>query len=909
VITQASRGEIVGRERELGALRAFLSDAGGSSILVLRGEAGAGKTTLWLAGTELAEEQGRLVLPSRPAEAEATLSLAGIGDLLDGVLDTVLPALPEPQRRALAAALLLEPGEAPGERAVAAAFLTALRALAERGPVLVAVDDVQWLDPASTGVLLYALRRCGDGGVRALLAQRTQPEGDSAPSLRTALAPAAVDELAVGPLSLGATHALLRAGLDFSPPRPLLRRIHDQAGGNPFFTLELGRALQSRGSRLDPGEPLPVPDDLTQLLAHRLAHLPTRTREALFAAAALPRPTVELVAEGPSALEPAVTAQVIQIEGDRIRFAHPLLSSVLYAEAGPAQRRKLHRRLAEAVASSEERARHLALAASGPDERVAAILEHAAEEAGSRGASEAAADLWEQAVRLTPAGNPGDSARRTIAAARFRFAAGDTNAALALLEPAIPALPPGRLRAEALVTLGRVHQYVGSQPRAVELFEQALSETDDEGVRADASIELGYTLFWLRERLDEALGHAVRGTELAGRTGDATRYGHALGVRQVVEGVAGRKEAAAMTDELTRLGEHGYPGYFLLWVDGADEAVRNLEQQGRDERARGEESALPLTLVALAVAEYLRGRWERASQAAEEGLELALQTGTRHNEAFALAVRALVRGSRGDDEGCRADAAEAMGIARGRTIAVARIHALWALGVLELSLGNAHEVARLLGPYRERLLDAGVGEPGSVRFVPDEIEALVALGRTGEAGRLLAWLEARGRELDRASALAAAARCRGLLALAARDATGALACLEDALSQHDRVDMPFDRARTLLVQGIALRHARRRRDARATLEEAQASFAALGAALWEAQAAAEIGRIGGRRAAGTELTPAEKRVAALVAEGGTNKEVAAALFLTERTVEFHLSHVYRKLGVRSRAELARRSLG
>ena len=909
MVIQAVRGEIVGREHELDELRSFLSRAGGASTLVVHGEAGAGKTTLWLAGAELAEGDGWIALRSRPAEAEATLALAGIADLLEAVLDTVLAALPEPQRQALATALLLEPGEAPGERAVAAAFLTALRTLAERGRVLVAVDDVQWLDAASTGVLLYALRRIGDERIRGLLAHRVFPGDDPVPRLRTALAPSAVDELAVGPLSLGAIHALLRSKLGFSPSRPLLRRIHDASGGNPFFALELGRALRRRGGRLDPGKPLPVPDDLTRLVEQRLADLPEKTREALVTAAALPRPTVDLVVESPTTLEPAVAAQVIQVEDERIRFAHPLFASVLYAGVSETQRRTLHSRLAEVVASSEERARHLALAAAEPDERVAATLDRAAEEAGARGATEAAADLWEQAARVTPSTRRDDVARRMVSTARFRFLAGDTTAALALLEPAISTIPPGRLRGEAFVTLGRVHQYEGSQPRAVELFEQALNETDDDAIRADASIALGYTLFWLRERLDEARSHAARGAELAGRTGDRRRYAHALGVRQVVEGVTGQKEAATMMEEVARFDEAGYPGYFLLWVDSPDEAARSLRRQQHDERARGEESGLPLTLVALAVAEYLRGRWEAADQAVQEGLELALQTGTRHNQAFALAVRALVRGSQGDDDGCRAAAAEAMGIAGERAMAVARIHALWALGVLELSLGHADEAARLLRPHRERLLAAGVGEPGSVRFVPDEIEALVALGRAEEAEALLGWLEERGRTLDRASALAGAARCRGLLALGRRDTTGALAFFEEALSQHERARMPFERARTLLGQGIVLRHARRRRDARTTLEEARDTFASLGAALWEEKAAAELGRIGGRRATGGELTPAEERVAALVAEGRTNKEVAAALFVTERTVEFHLSHVYRKLGVRSRAELARRLLG
>jgi DNA-binding CsgD family transcriptional regulator len=909
VAGQAVRDGIIGRERELGELGRFLSGTDGPSILLLHGEAGAGKTTLWLAGMELAVAEERLVLRSRPAEAEATLALAGIGDLLEGVLTDVLPALPEPQRHALAAALLLEPGEAPGERAVSAAFLTALRTLAEHGPVLVAVDDLQWLDPASAGVLLYALRRLRGEPIRALLAQRDEPGTSPAAGLRARVSPSELDELVVGPLSLGAIHSLLRARLDYSPSRPVLRRIHEAAGGNPFFALELGRALRHRGGRLDPGEALPVPDDLTRLVVERLAELPPDTKEALAAAATLARPTVASVAAEPAALEPAVAAQVIQVEDDRIRFTHPLLASALSAGAGETERRALHRLLAERVESSEEQARHLALAAAGPDEDVAAMLDGAAEEALARGASEAAADLWEQAARLTPPAREDDVARRTTAAARFRFVSGDTAAALELLERAIPAMPPGRLRGAALVTLGRVHQYEGNQPLAVELFEQGLNETDDDLVRADASTDLAFTLFWLRERLDEACAHAARGVELAERVGDAGRYANAVGVRQVVDGISGRKEAATMSEEVARLGEPGYLGYFLLWTDDADEAARNLGRQQREEQARGEESGLPLTLVALGVAEYLRGRWTRATEAAQEALELALQTGERHNEAFALAVRALVQGSRGDVEGCRADAAEALGIAGERAIAVARIHAVWALGVLELSLGNAEAVARLLGPHRERLLAAGVGEPGSIRFVPDEIEALVALGRTDEAEAPLAWLEERGRTLDRASALAAAARCRGLLALARRDTEAALASLEEALREHDRVDLPFERARTRLAQGIALRHARRRRDARAAIDEARGAFAALGAALWEAQAAAELDRIGGRRSAGDELTPAEERVAALVAEGHTNKEVAAALFLTKRTVEFHLTHVYRKLGVRSRAELARRLLG
>jgi DNA-binding CsgD family transcriptional regulator len=665
---------------------------------------------------------------------------------------------------------------------------------------------------------------------------------------------------------------------------------------------------------------LPVPEDRTRLVEQRLAELPDDTREALVIAAALPRPTVALVTDDPRALEPAVVAQVVQIEDDRIRFTHPLLASVLYVGLDDEERRMLHRRLADRVSSSEERARHLALAADGPDPDVAATLEQAAADARGRGASAAAAELGELCRRLTPADAQADIQRRTIGAAHYCFAAGDDRRAIELLEEARATAPSGSARAEALALLSRLHRFGGDQPLAAELARQALAEAGpDDRVRAEAAHGLASTLLFFREDLEEGVRLAALAAEHAARAHDVALQTESLCVQSLLECVVGNTQAAAtlqsIPDEADQvsfwrvLAAPSYnQGIFALWTDGPEAA--RLLRDGRDAVVdRGDEGSAPMVLANLGTAEYLAGRWSDAARAAQEALEGALQTGQRHNQAFALSVRALVRGSRGDDEGCRTDAAEAMSVAGERAIAVARIHALWALAVLELSLGRAEEAARLLRPHRERLLAAGVGEPGTIRFVPDEIDALITVGRMEEASALLAWLEERGRSLDRASALAAAGRCRGLLALAGHDAPGALACFDAALRQHDRVDIPFDRARTLLAQGIALRQARRRRDARATLEEAQGAFASLGAVLWEEKTVAELHQIGGRRAAGDDLTPAEERVAALVAEGHTNKEVAAALFLTERTVEFHLTHVYRKLGVRSRAELARRLSG
>jgi DNA-binding CsgD family transcriptional regulator len=349
-------------------------------------------------------------------------------------------------------------------------------------------------------------------------------------------------------------------------------------------------------------------------------------------------------------------------------------------------------------------------------------------------------------------------------------------------------------------------------------------------------------------------------------------------------------------------------GVFALWTDGP-EAVAVLRGSREDAVARSDEGSAPMVLAQLALADYLTGRWDEAAQVAEEASELALQTGQRPMHAYSLATRALVRASLGLEAEARADAQQALEFAAERGMAAARIHSVWALGGLELSLDRPEEAAQLLAPERERLLAAGVGEPGTIRFVPDEIEALAALGRTDEARAPLDWLEERGSALDRPSALAAAARCRGLLAAASGDRDAALAAFERALAEHARVGNPFERARTLLVFGATQRRTKKKADARKTIGEALAVFEQLGAGLWAGKARAELASIGGRAASNDELTPAEERVAALVAEGRTNREVAAVLYVTEHTVERHLSRIYRKLGVRSRAELAHRFHG
>ena len=471
-----------------------------------------------------------------------------------------------------------------------------------------------------------------------------------------------------------------------------------------------------------------------------------------------------------------------------------------------------------------------------------------------------------------------------------------------------------------LAALSRLHRFGGDQPLAAELARQALAEAGpDDRVRAEAAQGLAATLFYLREDLADGVELAALAAECAARSDEHVLQVESLCLQGLLECLVGRPEAAATLRSVSELaGPAAYgrvlstpnfnQGVFALWTDGT-EAAELLHDTREDVVARGDEGSAPMVLAQLALAEYLAGHWAEAAQVAEEASELALQTGQRPMQAYSLATRALVRASVGLEAEARADAQQALEFAAERGMAAARLHSVWALGVLELSLDRPAQTAQLLAPERERLLAAGVGEPGTIRFVPDEIEALASLGRADEARAPLDWLEARGNALDRPSALAAAARCRGLLAAASGDSDAALTEFEEALVEHARVASPFERARTLLAFGATQRRSKKKAAARMSLREALTVFEELGAALWAGKARSELASIGGRAPSSDDLTPAEERVAALVAEGRTNREVAAQLYVTNRTVEYHLTRIYGKLGVRSRAELARRFHG
>jgi DNA-binding CsgD family transcriptional regulator len=915
-------GELIGREVELDeALTAF---AMLPAVVALEGEAGIGKTSVWRAVLEQLEARDNAVLSARPAEAETHLSYAGLADLLGPVLDDSLGELPGPQRQALEAALLRADaeGRAPDQAAIAFAVLGTLRNSARDRRLIVAVDDLQWLDAPSLFALEFAVRRLRDESVGVLLALRPdRPQGPSIEFERW-LPAERVRRIDLGPLSLGALHHLVQGRLGVAMSRPLLQRVRETSGGNPFFALELARALKQHGEQPRPGDPLPVSGELRQLLRARLGALSKEAQEALLVAASVPQPTVGLVAEavGEGARESlwqAVVAEVIELEDERIRFVHPLFASAVHLETDADRRRAVHRRLAAIVKDPEERAQHLALGTEGADAVVASALDEAAQIARARGAPQAAAEFSERACRLTPQDDAEATHRRRLEAGAAYFEAGNTARAQTLFTQAAEVARPGPARAAALSRLARVHHYAGDQRVAVELFKESLDDAGtDSSVRADAADGLATSLFFLREDLPEALGHARFAARIAAEEGNRGALAVSLGTQGVIEAVLGHQEAVATLQSALALEEQvrdlplvRHPSFQLafarVWNDELELARAALTSIGEQAVAQGDESSLPFVLAYLSLAEFLAGHWQEALRAADESADVALAAGQEIGRAFALSTRALVASGLGRERAARSDAKEALALAELGTM-FATTTSLWALGLLDLSLARPAEAHEQLGPLVARVEGADIGEPGSIRFVTDDVEALVGLGQLEAAATQLARFEQQAQRLGRRSALAAAHRCRGLIAAAAGGADEAQAECNRALDEFERLSLPFETARTLLALGCAQRQARQRRAARNSLERALRLFEELGASLWAERARAELGRISGRAPSRGELTASERRVAELVAEGRTNREVAAALHVTPRTVEGTLSRVYAKLGVRSRTELARR---
>ncbi|HET8691129.1 MAG TPA: LuxR C-terminal-related transcriptional regulator, partial [Steroidobacteraceae bacterium] len=570
------------------------------------------------------------------------------------------------------------------------------------------------------------------------------------------------------------------------------------------------------------------------------------------------------------------------------------------------------------VADPEERARHLALSLADPDAAAAATLEAAARAAAARGASATAAELAEQALRLTPTEDRGGRCERGIDAGWYAFIAGDATRAWVLLEQASSTAPPGRLHARALVRLAWLDHHAGDRHVAVERYRSALdAASGDLALEAEAHSLLAWCVFIMREDVPLAAHHARLAVDLAERLEDPVLLTDSLAVLGQIEFFGGGGlPSPAMERALATPAEPAdgrvlrqprqHWAILLLDADRFDEARGHLLHIHQLALDHGDESALPWPLMRLSQLELLAGDWHKAIAYADSGLDAALQTGQRPPQADLLCTRALVLAHLGRADEARAAATEGLRLARSCGAGIGRRIVLWALAFLDLSLGDVAAAHERLEALRASSKSAGIVDPGENRYLADLGEALVALGRIEQAEDLAGELEALGRSLERPSALAMAERVRGLAAAEAGDLERAVSHYERGLEQHAAAANPFDEARTLLSLGSAQRRARRRRDARGTLSTAAERFDALGAALWAEKARAELGRIGGRAPSPDGLTPTETRVAHLVAEGMSNKEVAAALVVSVHTIEAALTSIYRKLDVRSRTEMAQR---
>ena len=611
-------------------------------------------------------------------------------------------------------------------------------------------------------------------------------------------------------------------------------------------------------------------------------------------------------------------AGIIARTGDDITFAHPLIRSVVIEDAAPDDRRMAHRRLAEASRHPEERARHLAFGADGPDEAIAQDVENVAQSAGARGACDTAAALAEIAVSLTPHCRVDDRHRRMALEAENRFEASDPDRAIVLLEEVVTAMPPGAGRAEMLRRLARYLTYRGD-PIATwtARLTTALEESGDNlALRCALATDLGVAAVNAGD-LSTANSYGLMALELAERTSDIARMaqiragmafaafcgGQGVGRDLLELGVSAPEQPLRLDMELR---PRFAIGVVLHWSDDLEGARELFEQEQKRALADGVETGLPQLRWGQAETEAWAGNWDRAEEFTANGYLLAEDSGLSLMMGFVSGVRGLMHVYRGRlDEG-RDDGNRAVAIGMSMGSPMVAFVGAQALGLAELSVGDAVTAHRRLAPLADIARALGVAEPGMLRFLPDEIEALIRMGEFDAAIGLLDPFEAKSVELGRSWGLATSARCRGLLSVGRRDLDAASDFIDNALEYHAGLSMPFEHGRTLMVAGEVHRRARHKALAKSHLQAALAIFERLGSPLWAERARADMNRLGLRRAAtGTGLTTIEAGVAELASTGLTNAQIAAQLSMSARTVEAHLSRIYRKLGVNSRTAMSR----
>ena len=895
---------LLGRDSEQRRLDRLVSDAraGTSGVLALVGEVGIGKTALLdaVAGRAAAMR----VLRARGVESEAAVPFSGLLELLRPALGE-LAQIPRPQAAALGGALALRPGSGGDRFAVGAATLSLLAAQAEIAPTLVLVDDAHWLDDSSADALRFALRRLLADPIAVVLAVRA-----GEPSL---LDGSDLPVLTLGGLDRAAAGALLARRA--TPPG--VDRLHAATAGNPLALLELA----ARDDDIAAVGPAPLPERLAEAFGGRVDSLPAGTREALLVAAAGDDGDLAVLARAgapPDALAVAEAAGLVRLGAGRVEFHHPLVRSAVYARADPGARRAAHRALAAALPDrdADRRAWHLAAAAVGPDEGAAAALTQAATRAGARRAHAVAAAAFERAARLSA-----DDARRAdllLRGAEEASLAGAQDRAATLAAEVEALVPDTRSAVRAAYLRGEVVARRGPLPRALATLADAAARAeamDEAELAVDVhceSVSAGYYAADAR-----AMGAAA--DRVAALLGDVpgdrpTFLAHsALGMARiwagrVEEGTTALRTAVATLERAPELRDdpslQSWTLIAPLWLrDAASgrELADAMLVAARDQAALG---SLPHLLFLVARDHATSDRWSQAAVGYDESAGIARELRQTRDLAAALAGLAWLEARQGRADACRAHAQEALGLCAqlgGRTH---ELWSLWALGELELALGNPARALGHLVQVRE-LLDALELEDADLSPGPELVELHLRLGDPDAAAGALAAFAVEAERKARPWSLARLARARGL--------TAADSELDErfgeALRLHGETPDGYETARTRLAYGARLRRARRRVDAREQLGLALRHFEDLGASPWADAAGAELAATGvaaRRRDPSTldDLTPQELHIAQLLAEGRTTRETAAAVFLSPKTVEYHLRSIYRKLGIHDREALA-----
>jgi DNA-binding CsgD family transcriptional regulator len=906
-----------GRDDELTRIRAVVdaARAGRSASLVLVGEPGIGKTSLLDAAMQHAGDRVQ-ILRTRGFESERELPFAGLYQLLAPRLE-LRERIPPVQASALGTALAVEPPAPHDPFTVPAAVLSMLGAIAEDGPLLAVVDDLQWLDPASQRAVLFAARRLGAEGAAILLA--TRPEEELLAQLT------GLSQLRVGRLDDAAALTVVRDVSAGPIADAVAQDLVRTSGGNPLALRELPGALTAaqRAGLEPPALRLPQGSAVERAFRRRFDALTDDVRRALTVVAALESgpagmaiAALERLGLGLPDLEAAEEAELLSIERGAVGFRHPLLRSLAYHAATSSARIAAHRALAEVATDDSVRAWHLSAAALGPDAHAAAALDLAAADARARGASSEAAAASRRAAELSA--SAADGVRRYTEAATDLALTGRADEALTMIDRAGALDRTPEQEAVLGILRGRVAIRRGAlaEGRRVLVGQgEALAETDplaaallflDAGV---ADITLGNTPGILHDgaRAEELARGRDRDLELSGVLLQAlglVPVGRAADATPLLDRA---KSVLLEADPLIAPAEvFAFGAQVAMWLERYDLAEQVVDRTIDLLRGASAVGRLPFPLAVRAHLSFRLGRWGQAMASADEAVALARQTGQVPQVAFGLAALSIVQAGRGDAAAAMAGAREASGIVDQLGPGPLRIYSSAVLGFAAMAGDQYGDALDHLRSAAGAVQELGGHEPAMLQFDPDYIELLVRAGDRDGALERLAWLDDAAERTGGAWAQGVAARVRGQLAPEAE----APPHFERALQWHARDRQPFVTARTQLAYGQRLRRTGERTASREQLTAAGEAFERLGATHWAERAQEELKASGQtlRRRTLPEadaLTPGELQVALRVAEGLTNREVAAAIFLSPKTVEHHLSAIYRKLGIRSRTELAR----